>query len=317
MISIYILTYNEEIDIAECIESVIDLSDDVVVVDSFSSDRTVEIARNYPVRVFQHAFVSHGRQRTWMLENIPTKHDWAYILEADERMTPELFAECIAASRSGEAIAYYVAERVIFMGTWIRHSTQYPRYQMRLFAMGKVWFSDYGHTEREVYEGQAGFLKETYPHYTSGKGLSRWIDKHNRYSSDEAKETLYQLETGKVAWHKLLWGSSEVERRRALKDLSLRMPFRPLIRWIYMYLILGGIRDGKAGFAWCTLQAFYEYLILLKIDELKVSPLPHPLPERLKLPSYTSESDLPDTDSLGSNGFFRATLEGFPASERQ
>jgi glycosyltransferase involved in cell wall biosynthesis len=268
MISIYILTHNEEIDIAPCIESAL-LSDDVIVVDSFSTDRTVEIASNYPVRVVQHEFKSHGKQRTWMLESIPTKYEWVYILEADERMTPALFQECLAASQRQKAIGYYVAERVMFMGKWIRRSTQYPRYQMRLFKKGKVWFTDYGHTEREVCNGSTGFLKETYPHYTCGKGLSRWIEKHNRYSTDEAKETLRQLKQGKISWYDLFFGRSEVERRRALKDLSLRLPFRPFLRWLYMYFVLGGILDGRAGFAWCTLQAFYEYLILLKVEEMQ------------------------------------------------
>lgn len=271
MFSIYILTYNEEIDIAECIESAL-LSDDIIVVDSYSSDRTVEIASNYPVTIVQHKFESHGKQRTWMLEAIKTKHEWVYILEADERMTPELFAECEGAIESQKAIGYYVAEKVMFMGKWICHSTQYPRYQMRLFQKGKVWFTDYGHTEREVCQGTTGFLQTAYPHYTSGKGLNRWIEKHNRYSSDEAIETIRQLDRGKVNWRDLFFGDSEVERRRALKDLSLRLPLRPLIRWFYMYFILRGFLDGKAGFAWCTLQAFYEYLILLKVEEIKRQP---------------------------------------------
>lgn len=273
MFSIYILTYNEELDIAACIESAL-LSDDVVVVDSYSSDRTVEIASRYDIRVVQHRFESHGRQRTWMLEEVPAKHDWIYILEADERMTPELFQECLEAIKTSEYVGYYAAERVMFMGRWIRHSTQYPRYQLRLLQRGKVWFTDYGHTEREVCEGATNFLKETYPHYTSGKGLSRWIDKHNRYSTDEAEETLRQLQQGSVNWRELFFGRSEVQRRRALKDLSLRLPFRPLVRFLYMYFFLGGVLDGRAGFTWCTLQAFYEYLILLKVWELKHMPLP-------------------------------------------
>ena len=268
MFSIYILTYNEERDIAACIESAL-LSDDVIVVDSCSRDRTVEIASQYPVRVVEHPFESHGKQRTWMLENIPAKYDWAYILEADERMTPELFQECLDTIQNPQHIGYYVAERVLFMDQWIKHSTQYPRYQMRLFKMGKVWFTDYGHTEREVCEGSTGFLQETYPHYTCGKGLSRWIEKHNRYSTDEAKETLHQLESGHVEWQQIFFGATEVERRRALKNLSLRLPLRPVVRWFYMYFMLGGWRDGEAGFAWCTLQAFYEYLIVLKVKELK------------------------------------------------
>jgi len=98
MFSIYILTHNEEIDIAPCVESAL-VSDDVIVVDSYSSDRTVEIASRYPVRVIQHQFESHGKQRTWMLENIETKYDWVYILEADERMTPQLYTECLRATQ--------------------------------------------------------------------------------------------------------------------------------------------------------------------------------------------------------------------------
>ncbi|MBD2460181.1 glycosyltransferase family 2 protein [Oscillatoria sp. FACHB-1407] len=273
MFSIYILTYNEELDIGACIESAL-LSDDVVVVDSNSSDRTVEIARHYPIRVVQHAFESHGRQRTWMLESVPPKHDWVYILEADERMTPELFQECLEAIKSDQHVGYYVAERVMFMGTWIRRSTQYPRYQLRLLRRGKVWYDDYGHTEREVCEGSTGFLQETYPHYTCSKGFSRWLEKHNRYSTDEAIETIRQLETGRVDWWKIGFGQTEVERRRALKDLSQRVPFRPLVRFLYMYIFLGGFLDGRAGFAWCILQAFYEYLILLKVWEIQHMPVP-------------------------------------------
>lgn len=281
MFSIYILTHNEEIDIAACIESAL-LSDDVIVVDSFSTDRTIEItnwfvANQHPVRVVQHQFESHGKQRTWMLENVPPKHEWVYILEADERMTPALFQECLQAIQSNEYVGYeyvgyYVAERVMFMGQWIRRSTQYPRYQLRLLRHGKVWFGDYGHTEREEYDGKTGFLKETYPHYTCSKGMSRWIDKHNRYSTDEAAETLQQLASGTVNWRNLFLGATEVDRRRALKDLSLRLPFRPLIRFVYMYIFLGGWLDGRAGFTWCTLQAFYEYLILLKAWELRQIP---------------------------------------------
>jgi glycosyltransferase involved in cell wall biosynthesis len=269
MFSVYILTYNEEIDIAPCLASVVDQCDDVVVVDSFSTDRTIAIAQEFPVRIVQHAFESHGRQRTWMLREVETKHPWVYILEADERMTPELFAECNAAIANPDAIiGFYVAERVLFMNRWIRHCTQYPRYQMRLFHKDFVWFDDYGHTEREVCQGKTGFLKATYPHYTSGKGFSRWFEKHNRYSTDEARETLYQLRHGRVRWREL-FARSEVLRRRALKDLSLRLPFRPLLRFLYMYFLLGGILDGRAGFTWCMLQCFYEYMILLKVWELQ------------------------------------------------
>jgi len=281
MFSIFILTYNEEQDIAACIESALPC-DDIIVVDSCSRDRTgaivKELAQRYPVRLVEHAFESHGKQRTWMLQADLAKHQWAYILEADERMTPELHRECRAAVEASQAdpeqapVGYFAAERVMFMGHWIRHSTQYPRYQMRLLNRDKVWFTDYGHTEREVCEGPTGFLKATYPHYTSGKGLSRWIDKHNRYSSDEALETLRQRRSGSINWKDLWFGKTEIERRHALKNLSQHLPLRPLARFIYMYVFLGGWLDGRAGFRWCVLQMFYEYLILLKAWEIEHQP---------------------------------------------
>ncbi|NEO83989.1 MAG: glycosyltransferase family 2 protein [Spirulina sp. SIO3F2] len=269
MLSVYILTYNEETEIDACLESIVSLCDDVIVVDSYSRDRTLEIAQQYPVKIVQHVFESHGRQRTWMLRNVETRYPWAYILEADERMTPELFAECQAATARSDYVGFYAAERVMFMNRWIRHCTQYPRYQLRLLHKDHVWFDDYGHTEREVCAGPTGFLKATYPHYTSGKGFSRWFEKHNRYSTDEAHETLRQLQQGSINWHDLVLGDSEVKRRHALKNLSLRLPGRPLLRFLYMYFLLGGIWDGQPGFTWCVLQAFYEYMILLKAWELK------------------------------------------------
>ena len=155
-----------------------------------------------------------------------------------------------------------------------------------------MWFTDYGHTEREVCNGPTHFLKETYPHYTCSKGLSRWIEKHNRYSTDEAAETLRQLEAGQVNWWDLLFGASEVERRRALKDFSLRLPLRPVVRFFYMYILLGGFLDGQAGLAWCTLQAFYEYLILLKVWEMKHLPLP-----KLEVVAEQSISEVVTVDS--------------------
>ena len=285
--SIYILTFNEELDIAPCIESVLvsarrskidPTTLDIVVIDSLSSDRTCEIASRYsskyPVRVIPHKFESHGLQRTWMIREVETRYDWAYILEADERMTPELFSECCETVLNPEHGGYFAAERVMFMGTWIKHSTQYPRYQMRLFDKQKVWFSDYGHTEREECDCTTGNLTATYPHFTQGKGFERWFDKHNTYSSNEARETVRQLQNGQVNWRELVFGKSEIDRRHALKDLSQRVPFRPVLRWLYMYFVLGGIWDGRAGFAWCTLQAFYEYMIVLKAWEIENLPVP-------------------------------------------
>ena len=143
-------------------------------------------------------------------------------------------------------------------------------------------------------DGETGFLQEAYPHYTCGKGMSRWIEKHNRYSTDEAKETLRQLQSGQVNWKKLFFGKTEVERRHALKDLSLRLPLRPLVRWFYMYFILGGWRDGEAGFAWCTLQGFYEYLIVLKVKELQRQQAETSQPTTVTAPKSTRATPTPN-----------------------
>jgi len=281
MFSVFILTYNEEIDIANCIESVLEC-DDIILVDSYSTDKTIEIASKYSfVQIVKHTFESHGKQRTWMLKNIETKYNWVYLLEADERFTPELFKECLEAINTDKYVGYYVPEKMMFLGKWIRYSSQYPRHQMRLFRKDKVYFTDFGHAEREVCLGETSYLKNPYPHYTCSKGLNRWLEKHNRYSTDEALETIKQKEARKdINWRDLFFGETELIRRRALKDLSLRIPFRPFFRWIYMYFILRGFLDGKAGFAWCTLQAFYEYFILLKVEELTTSSSQEKLPHK-------------------------------------
>jgi glycosyltransferase involved in cell wall biosynthesis len=312
MFSIYILTHNEELDIAACIESAIVAAQDraaeldIIVIDSLSRDRTCEIAaryaEKYSVRVIKHAFESHGKQRTWMIREVPTQYAWAYILEADERFTPELFQECLVTIANPEHVGYFVAERVMFLGTWIKHSTQYPRYQMRLFDKKYVWFSDYGHTEREECEGSTGYLKETYPHYTQGKGLARWFDKHNIYSTNEAKETVKQLGQGGVNWGDLWFGKTEIARRHALKDLSHRLPFRPLMRFLYMYVGLLGCLDGRAGFAWCMLQAFYEYMIVLKAWEMQHLPVPT-VEERLAESVILADRELSVVVNAGRGGF--------------
>ena len=265
MFSIYILTYNEELDIAACIESAM-LSDDVIVVDSCSRDRTLEIASQYPVRVIEHPFESHGQQRTWMLENIPAKYEWAYILEADERMTPELFQECCEVIQSDQKVGYYAAERVMFMDRWIKHSTQFPRYQLRLLQIGKVWFTDYGHTEREVCQGETSFLQATYPHYTCGKGMSRWIEKHNRYSTWEA---MSELEDAQGEVKPKLFGKP-IERRRWLKKFSRKLPMRPSLRFCYSYFLQKGFRDGYAGFMMCRLLGWYELISIAKREDIKI-----------------------------------------------
>ena len=275
MLSVYILTYNEELDIAQTIESAIEVGcDDIIVVDSYSSDRTVEIASSYPVRVVQHLFISHGQQRTWMLTNVATEYEWVYLLEADERLTPELFAECQQAIQSQQANRLLRRRTSHVYGQM--DSLQHPVSPLPDAPACKKGTSGLPITVTPNEKSamvRLVFLKKPILTIPVAKDYrAGWKSTIATQPTKQLKPR--QLEEGSVNWRNLLWGASEVKRRRALKDLSLRLPFRPLLRWMYMYFGLGGILDGQAGFTWCTLQAFYEYLILLKVKELKRLPPP-------------------------------------------
>jgi len=196
-ISVVILTYNEEPNLAECLRSCA-WCDDVHIVDSGSSDRTAEIAREMGAKVYVNAFESFGQQRNWAIDQVPHRHDWVFHLDADERFTPELVAEMRKVVAAGPAEAgFYVPHKLIFMGRWLRRAEGgYPVYQMRFFHAGRMRFEDWGHGQREHTTGRIGMLSRPYIHYNFSKGLEDWIDKHNRYSTLEAMELVAGENTG-------------------------------------------------------------------------------------------------------------------------
>src|SRR5947208_4581180 len=189
-VSVVILTYNEEPNIADCLRSCA-WSDDVHVVDSGSTDGTCEIARAMGARVHVHPFTSFGEQRNWAIDHVPHRHDWVFHLDADERFTPELVAEMRRVlARGPREAGFYVPHKMMFMGRWLRRAEGgYPIYQMRLFHRGRMRFRDYGHGQREHTSGKVGLLGKPYLHYNFSKGLEDWIDKNNGYSPPEARET--------------------------------------------------------------------------------------------------------------------------------
>jgi glycosyltransferase involved in cell wall biosynthesis len=267
-ISVLILTLNEEIILPACLASVA-WSDDIVVLDSFSTDRTVEIARAAGARVYQRRFDNERNQRTFGLREIPFKHPWVYMPDADEITPPELRDEMlsVAAVPGRPEVAYRVRFKTIFMGRWLRHSSLYPTWVVRLVRPEQACF------EREINlrwkaNGPEGLLESHFIHYTFNKGLSAWYDKHNLYSTFEAHEALRSTE-GPVAWRDLFARGDSVRRRAALKDLSLRLPLRPTCRFLYMYLIHRGFLDGWSGYMYCRLLAAYEYMIVVKMIELR------------------------------------------------
>ena len=186
-VSVVVLTLNEEINIEECLASCA-FSDDVHVLDSGSTDQTCDRAEMAGATVHYHAFESFGAQRNWAIDNIDMKHDWVFHLDADERFTPEIIEEIERLlERVPSESGFYVLNKLMFMGRWIKRSSGYPAYQMRLFHKERMRFCDYGHAQREEPGRVIGFLKEPYLHYSFCKGLHDWFEKHNRYSSLEAR----------------------------------------------------------------------------------------------------------------------------------
>ncbi len=265
-ISIFILTKNEESNIQACLESVRGF-DDVVVLDSLSSDRTVDIAKSMGARVVQRAFDNWSAHQNWALDNIKFANAWVFYLDADERMTPELREEILGVARRGEVaeVAFFCGRRNFFMGKWIRHAMP-PGLIMRFFRPERIRFERLINPV-PVIDGPHGYLSARFDHYNFSKGLTEWIDKHNKYSHLEAMEGMKILDASSQNWADLI-SRDPFARRRALKELSFRMPLRPLVKFLWMYLLKLGCLDGRAGLMYCRLQAMYEYMIVIKMREL-------------------------------------------------
>ena len=267
MISVIILTHNEETNIGRCLDSV-SWSDDILVVDSFSEDRTVEISKRCGARVIQRAFDDFSSQRNFASEQGNLKYEWMLHLDADEIVTPELRAELQGAAL-GDKDAYRVSSKLIFCGKFLRHAGLFPWYQVRFGRKQALRFKQVGHGQRETLEpSRIGTLKSSLLHLNFSKGLSDWIERHNRYSTAEAQQNVYGYTDDDVPILDLLSAETD-RRRRAAKRIFRRLPGRPTIRFIYMYLLRGGILDGKAGLTYCRLLAWYEWLIVLKEREIR------------------------------------------------
>jgi glycosyltransferase involved in cell wall biosynthesis len=267
-ISVLILTRNEESNLSRCLDSV-EWSDDVLVLDSFSDDHTVEIARSRGIRVLQNHFVNFAEQRNFGLALGSLKHDWVLHLDADEVVTPELQRELITTATRSEKDAYRVASKVMFQGRWLKYSGLYPWYQVRFGKRDKLRFVQVGHGQRENSElDHVGTLRESLLHFSFSKGIQDWIERHNRYSTAEATHFLENMGNQAIDWPGIFAVGDESCRRRALKILFSHLPCRPILRFLYMYFFRMGFLDGRAGFTYCRLLAIYEYFTVLKTREL-------------------------------------------------
>jgi len=263
-VSVVILTLNEETNLGACLDSC-QWCDDVVVLDSGSTDGTAGIAAARGVRVFTNPFQSFGQQRNWAIDNVPSKHEWVFHLDADERFTPELVAEMhrVLAANPAEA-GFFIANQMVLMGSCLRYSSGYPAYQMRLFHKQRMRFIDVGHGQREAPGTRLGTLKQPYVHLNFSKGLDDWFARHNRYSTLEAVEVLKMLGEPLELGGGFKGGTG---RRRALKRLAARLPMRAPLRFWMTLLVHRGILDGRAGVQYAKMLAIYEGMIAVKVRE--------------------------------------------------
>lgn len=279
-VSVLIPAKNEEANLPACLASVA-RADEVFVVDSQSSDASVAIATAAGATVVQFQFNgSWPKKKNWSLENLPFRNDWVLIVDCDERITPELWDEIAQAIANPDYSGYYLNRRVFFLGKWIRHGGKYPDWNLRLFrhAQGRyenLQTSDTPNTgDNEVHEhvilqGAVGYLKHDMLH-EDYRDIYHWLERHNRYSNWEAR-VYYNLLTGQGNGGTIganLFGDA-VQRKRFLKKIWVRLPFKPFLRFVLFYILRLGFLDGHAGYTYGRLLSQYEYHIGVKLYELR------------------------------------------------
>lgn len=280
-VSVIVPVKNEERNITACLESV-GWADEIWVVDSHSTDSTCEIARRHGARVEQFDYAgSFPKKKNWALQNLPLKNEWVLLLDADERVMPELQAEISdVLKRDQKADGYYINRRLIFLGRWIKHCGWYPSWNLRLFKhrLGRFEKLEAEDVENagdvEVHEhvlldGRAEYLKHDLLH-EDFKSIYHFIERHNRYSNWDAR-VYANLAGGLAGSHTInssLFGSP-LERKRFIKQIWARFPFRPLLRFLWMYVIKLGFLDGRPGLIFCTLMTMHEAVISAKIYEMR------------------------------------------------
>lgn len=267
-IAVVILTYNEEDNIAQALGSVCGWAREVFVFDSFSTDRTLAIARTFECAVVQHPFEDYGKQRNYALEGLPITTEWVFFLDADEHMPADLrreIAEVIASSPRENG--FQVKYRMIWMGRWIRRG-YYPTWLLRLFRRGKARCEARSVNEHLILEGEAGRLSNDLIH-EDRKSLSRWVQKHDAYAEREAAE-LFKEPEGYI--DATLLGTQAQRKRWVRYKVWNRLPplVRPIVYFSYRYFARGGFLDGKEALVFHALQAFwFPLLIDAKYIEMK------------------------------------------------
>jgi len=274
-VTIIIPTLNEERNIEKALRSTVEWADQVFVVDSFSSDRTCELATSLSGKVVQHRFLNYSAQKNWALDNLPVRTDWVFFLDADEAIPPDLRDEIASVVRDQSATfaGYYVGMEHLFLGARLRHGGWYPNFRLLFFRHQLGRYETRIVHEHLVLQGPTGKLKQHLVH-DDRKGLHRYFDRHNVYSTMEALAA-YRLTREDSEESALFanWFGEVPQRRRAIKQWAYRyLPCRPLFKFLWAYFLKRGFLDGRMGFTYCMLQSFYEFQVSLKLRELRNDP---------------------------------------------
>jgi glycosyltransferase involved in cell wall biosynthesis len=266
-ISVLILTKNEERDLPGALASVA-WSDDIHVFDSHSTDATAELARAAGAQLHTRVFDDYANHRNAALA-IEFRHPWLFLLDADERPTPELSGEMqrVVLEAPANTAGFRLRRRDFLFGTWLKHAQISPFY-IRLVRTGRAKYTRAINEVLEV-DGPVAELLQPLDHFPFSKGIAHWVAKHNTYSTMEAELIVRQQGLQNPSLHAALRDPDFHTRRLHQKALFYRLPGRPLVKWCYMMFLRGAILDGAAGITYATLQSIYEYMIVLKTKELR------------------------------------------------
>jgi glycosyltransferase involved in cell wall biosynthesis len=280
-VTVIVAARNEARNLPRCLESLCDVSE-IYVIDSQSTDNTVEIAQSYGARVVQfHYQGGWPKKRQWAMESLPLAYDWVFLLDADEAFTPELTSEIRGAIENPEYDGYYIALRMFFLGRELRHSGA-SFYKLSLFRRGKGRFEcrfkeqDESMADMEVHEhivlegsssARTAKLRHPLLHYNV-ESLSHYIRKHDEYSNWEARVWL-DCEANSRDLPPAFFGS-QAQRRRWLRKKFFFVPGSPLAFFLYKYFLCLGFLDGIPGLIYCAFQGMQFFHIKAKIYELKL-----------------------------------------------
>jgi glycosyltransferase involved in cell wall biosynthesis len=275
-VSVLLLTFNEADRLPRCLASIA-WCDDILVVDSGSTDDTVKLAELAGARVIFRPFDNFANQRNFGLTHGGFRHDWVLHLDADEVVTPRFRDRIGDLAPSPEIHAYRVPSKLMLHETWLRHAGMYPTYQVRLGHRDHLRFKQVGHGQREdLPPERVGTFDEPYLHYNFSHGVASWLRKHVRYAEDEA-ELLVRVRRGRAASSDGIAGSDSTARRRALKQLANRIPLllRPAARFFYVLVWRRGFLDGRYGILYALMLSVYEGMIAVLATAKLMQPSKH------------------------------------------